>query len=107
MTTDTQASRAVEPRTLAAMHRRPTRWEVAAHFPDGTRLIFGYTARVTRSGLLSLAQQHAEAILPYVSEEDPASYSAARGLQLGPVRIAKTGRTEHTARVEIDRARAA
>lgn len=107
MTTNTQSLRTVEPRTLEAMHRRPTCWEVAAYFPDGRRLILGYTARVTRDGLLSLARDHADAILPFVSEDDPASYSAARGLHLGPVRIARTGRTEHTARVELDQARAA
>lgn len=81
------------PRTRTAMLRRSTTYEVVATLPTG-EIRLGFTSRPSRATFLRLARQHADAILPHIADDAPATYTTAGGLRLGAVTIRKSGRTE-------------
>jgi hypothetical protein len=84
----------LSPRSRLVLRRYATSYEVIAELPTGV-LRLGFTARPSRAIYLSLARSQADAILPYVTDDDMASYTAAGGLRLGlNVLVRTSGRTE-------------
>lgn len=73
------------PRTRSQMRNYSTAYEIVAVLPSGN----------PKSSLLTMARRHADALLPLISDDDMASYSARDGLRLGKnVVIRKSGLTE-------------
>ena len=81
-------------RSRAELRHYATTYEVVAEIPGEVPLRLGFTSRVSRRTLISLARDHAADLLPHVGDNDPVSYSAAGGLRLGNVVVRKSGRTE-------------
>ena len=84
-----------EPRTLQAMHRRLTAYEVVAKHENGTETRLAFTERSTKQSLLQIAQANGQMILDLIGDWDgEATYSKAHGWTFGPVSIHFSGRTE-------------
>lgn len=84
-----------EPRTLQAMHRRLTAYEVIAEHDNGTETRLAFTERRTKAVLLSIAQSNSETVLEMLGSWDgEAVYSKSHGWTFGPVSILYSGRTE-------------
>ena len=85
------------PRTKAELRNRPTSYEVAAFFSDGTSVRLGFTSRVTKMSLIAIARKHGDYLLSMMTEADADAewrYSRKDGLRLGNARVAPTGNTE-------------
>ena len=80
------------PRNPETIVNHATRYEIEIRIP-GRSFTAGYTARTTKQVLLRIAQQYAADILPFIADTDPVTYRQNL-LTIGPVTIAKTGRTE-------------
>jgi hypothetical protein len=81
---------------LSALQNRATRYEIVAEI-RGTRYLLGYARLSSRSRLLEMARPHGAALAAAagVSDETPATYTAARGWEFGPtLRVFRTHRTE-------------
>jgi hypothetical protein len=86
------------PRSTTELRNRPTSYEVAAFFPNGTRVRLGFTAQVNKLALIEIARQNADFLLDNMTEADASAeweYSRANGLSFGNVRVALTGATEY------------
>lgn len=86
---------------LARLHRSPTRYEVRADHPDGRKLLIGYTARRSRSGIGSAIRQRIKIIATALDVGDADLFTwrkpASAGCDLGPWHIYITGRTQRDA----------
>lgn len=80
-------------RTLEQIKGRPTRYEVVAEAP-GFRARIGFTSRPSKMGLLSLAQDSADELVPHIGEDNSVRYSFRHGLKLGALTIRKSGKTQ-------------
>ncbi|MCB0252147.1 MAG: hypothetical protein KDI55_00275 [Anaerolineae bacterium] len=84
------------PRSLEAMARYPTSYEVVlCHGAD--RVCLGFTVRRTKAALMGFARANAQMILDRLTEDELEAdwhYSAHNGVSFGSVRVAFSGRTE-------------
>lgn len=84
----------MEPRSLAEMHNRPTRYEIVA--TDGARSIrLGFAVQINKGRLLDMARAQGAAIIAMLNGwNGKPTYSHGNGWQFGPVRVGKSGATE-------------
>ena len=83
------------PRDRATIMRYATRYAVVCTL-DGHQTTIGFSGRLSKHTLLTFARSHADAILPFVTEQDRCSYRA-RVLTLGPRVTLSFGDTERRA----------
>lgn len=101
----TAAESAIVTRRLQELHRRSTRYEVLASIEDGPSFLLCYSLPLSRGHLLEKVLNGDTAIrlalvrLGNVTDSSKATYSRARGWQIGKLRI-HMGRTERTAILE-------
>ena len=93
-----------QPRTLEQMINRPTAYEVALVVDGKVIDILAYTARQTRSVLLSIAQDHGPRIANDILKTDDfeCKYAKATGWVFGGrVQVKFTGWTERSRRSQL------
>jgi hypothetical protein len=83
---------AVTPRNPNTIIGRMTRYAIECVI-DGQSNVIGYTARPSKHSLLAAARTQAEAILPFLAEDDRCSYRAGV-LTLGSRVTLRIGQTE-------------
>lgn len=101
----TAAESAIITRRLQELHRRSTRYEVLATIEDGPSFLLCYSLPLSRGHMLEKVLNGDQSIrlalirLGKITDSSKATYSRARGWQIGNLRI-HMGRTERTAILE-------
>jgi hypothetical protein len=83
---------------LARLANHHTRYELIAVSPEGRRVLLGYTARRSRSGLRAMLRQNAPSVVAVCgSDSFGLAKRAADGATVGAWRVVFSGRTQREA----------